>query len=100
MKKAFLTALCFLCLLTFGLPISQANASSSMIEKIGEKSENFNPEKFGEKMKQKGDELIGAAQSGSKLYIAFALIVFFALLFAGLFFRKMLISLQNLFFSS
>jgi hypothetical protein len=95
MKKVFLITLCFLFLLTVGLPVSQANAetntSSSMIEKMGEKSKNFSPEKFGEKMKQKADELIEATQSGSKLYIAFALIVFFALLFAGLFFKKILI---------
>lgn len=96
MKKVFLITLCFLFLLTVGLPISQANAetstSSSMIEKIGEKSENFNPEKFGEKLKQKGNELIGVAQSGSTLYIAFALVVFLILLIAGLFYKKILLA--------
>lgn len=58
-------------------------------ERIQQQSE-FNPEQVGGRLEQKGAELLGLAQSGSRFYIAAALVVFGVLLVAGLFAKKVM----------
>lgn len=87
-----------LCVFLFGLimvPIQGIAAEKSTTEsgnvqdRIQQQSE-FSPDQIGGKLEQKGDELLGIAQSGSKFYIGAALIVFFVLLLGGLFNKKVM----------
>lgn len=65
------------------------SAATSVVEQI-KKSGTFDPETVGSRMEAKGRELMQLARSGSNLYLAVALVVFLALLIAGLFFKKMI----------
>ncbi|GGI97865.1 hypothetical protein [Paenibacillus hunanensis] len=78
-------------LIVFALPsygfAAEDSAPSSVQQRI-EEQQKFNPEEIGKNLEQKGNELMGMAQSGGKLYLGAALIVFLILLFIGLFFKK------------
>ena len=63
---------------------------SSVTQEIKKGSQTFSPEELGSRMEQKGTQLFGMVRSGSKLYIAVALIMFFLLLFGGMIFKKLL----------
>lgn|GEM_PF-5188145 len=70
-------------------PSSTTSAATSVVEQI-KKSGTFDPETVGSRMEAKGRELMQLARSGSNLYLAVALVVFLALLIAGLFFKKLI----------
>ncbi|MDN4617674.1 hypothetical protein QCD85_06160 [Paenibacillus sp. PsM32] len=79
---------------------SWAEATTPSSSSVQERMEQFNPEQMGDNLEHKGEELLGMAQSGGKLYIAIALIVFMILLTVGLFFKKvMAIAFLTLFLS-
>ncbi|SEL30770.1 hypothetical protein [Paenibacillus sp. OK003] len=67
-----------------------SSGTSSVTQEIKKGSQTFSPEEIGSRMEEKGTELFGMVRSGSKLYIAVALIVFFLLLFGGMIFKKLL----------
>lgn len=79
---------------------SWAEATRPSSSSVQERMEQFNPEQMGDNLEHKGEELLDMAQSGGKLYIAIALIVFMILLTVGLFFKKvMAIAFLTLFLS-
>lgn len=69
---------------------AESSVTFSVTQEIKKGSQTFNPEEIGSRMEEKGTELFGMVRSGSKLYIAVALIVFFLLLFGGMIFKKLL----------
>ncbi|MGG1878814.1 hypothetical protein ABDI30_14740 [Paenibacillus cisolokensis] len=82
----------------FTLNVSEA--SNSITQEIKEGSTGFNPEKVGNRLNEKGEELFEAVRSGSNFYIYLALAIFLILLIGGLFFKKLLsIAFLILFFS-
>lgn len=76
----------------FALPsygfAAEDTAPSGSIQQRLEEQQKFDPSQIGKDLEQKGNELMGMAQSGGKLYLGAALIVFLILLFIGLFFKK------------
>jgi hypothetical protein len=58
-------------------------------ERIEQSSRNFDPGKISKHLKEKGEELLGMAQSGSVLYISVAFILFLLLLIGGMFYGRL-----------
>lgn len=96
---SLIVSLSVLALPSYGFAAEDTPTSDS-IQKRLEEQQKFEPSQIGKNLEQKGNELLGMAQSGSKLYIAVALIVFLILLFIGLFFKKvMALAFLSLFLS-
>lgn len=72
------------------LPTQLWAAATTPSSSVQERLEQFDPEQVGNNLEHKGEELLSVAQSGGKLYIAVALIIFLILLTVGLFFKKVM----------
>ncbi|WP_411347081.1 hypothetical protein [Paenibacillus sp. WLX2291] len=72
------------------LPTQSWAATTSPSSSITERMEQFDPEQVETNLEHKGEELLSVAQSGGKLYIAIALLIFLILLTVGLFFKKVM----------
>lgn len=74
------------------VPLNTAFASNgaSITQEIKDNSKAFDPEKVGNRLNEKGEELFSAVRSGSNFYIYLALAIFLILLIGGLFYKKLL----------
>ncbi|EES72648.1 hypothetical protein POTG_02812 [Paenibacillus sp. oral taxon 786 str. D14] len=69
---------------------NNASIEASITQEIKDNSKTFDPEKVGNRLNEKGEELFSAVQSGSNFYIYLALGIFLILLIGGLFYKKLL----------
>jgi len=76
-------------LLSVILLVTTPVAAESITDSVKRESQNFDPDQAAKQVEHKAEELMAFAQSGSKLYIASALIVFLVLLLGGLFSKKL-----------
>jgi hypothetical protein len=65
-------------LLSVILLVTTPVAAESITDSVKRESQNFDPDQAAKQVEHKAEELMAFAQSGSKLYIASALIVFLA----------------------
>ncbi|GGG15216.1 MULTISPECIES: hypothetical protein [Paenibacillus] len=70
--------------------LNDASIEASITQEIKDNSKAFDPEKVGNRLNEKGEELFSAVRSGSNFYIYLALAIFLILLIGGLFYKKLL----------
>lgn len=62
----------------------------SVTDKVKGDGSSFDPDAVGKHIEEKANEIVNLSKSGSAIYIAFALVIFVALLIAGLFSKRAL----------